>query len=284
MSMDYINELARVALAAECRDNERYLDGIKFEDALAVERDRVIQLLDGQVAMTNATVGQKAIWNLRPRSPLWSHLPRWEDRDGDLHEDRDEAVLASKRSIAAEQARATRRSQKSKPLRIESSLGTVEDVDLDEEEERLKLTKFYVPKEKQWRWWAYYDTVEFVADGQSTQPRMLRAYGATNVGDVFRTNLQIPGGIAGGHTFRMEAFHAVPVDAAFNDAPWDAHVTFVIGNMPYFAGSLAQAFLGMNSPISIPPRQNFYGEVWLRRAWVGRIRFQIEGLEAMDVY
>lgn len=275
---DYVSELARIYIAAERDADPRYLDGVKWGDALAVARDGVIAVMNGEVAIGYATPGQKAIWHGRPRSPRWSNLPLYEDHHGNLHETAEDAAASTTTWRNAQRLERTRRGR----LRVESSLGNIEDVDLDEIEEAHRRRR----PPTIWQWYALYDTIEFAGEVSR------RGFTSTHIGNCRLTNQQVPGSLPGAnHPFLLEHLYVIPLGLAngiltWNDVPWDAPVSFIVGGRIFFGPMpLSQAYLGVNAPAKIRSRQDISVLVDLPGGPCPglRLRVTIEGLRCNDM-
>jgi hypothetical protein len=104
-------------------------------------------------------------------------------------------------------------------------------------------------------YWNFWDTLVFEPRNQRNS---IRIFGNENIGYLQRSNLQVPGSLAGDSSFIVSNFYARVVGhARLSEVPWLTTITLTVGHAPLLQVPLTDAFLGVPCDIGIPTRQNF---------------------------
>lgn len=104
-------------------------------------------------------------------------------------------------------------------------------------------------------WDNVYDTVDLTHGGT------YRLFGCENVGNLFRTNLQVAGQIAGCASFTIHQMYAdLGRDLSIHDR---VIAELCIGQNLIWNGHIRDMFAGVPVGVVVPPRQNFYVRVYV---------------------
>ncbi len=267
--------LAMDWLKAEQRANPADWEGRVFDrDAMSVAIDRVIAVVSGQVAWQDTSPGDKAVWKSRVEAvPMFERA--WRSK-----EDPDTTVERTKL--------------------LDDILGTPEATPPYRGGPHDALTQLRPDAPRGPRlhgirerlWWTFYDTLRDVG----SEPQSYRLFGNRNIGDIFLTNLQVAGQLAGDQTFVVcSVYVTISSLEALHWAADNLLFQFTIGVRPMLpALYMRDMFRGVDllsagrRPLIIPVRQNFDVRVERRRDPPSDlppfdITYHIEGLQTRDV-
>lgn len=210
-----------------------------FEICFAV--DRVMRVLAGEIRWSETSAGDRAIWKLRFRDV--THFLRWRDRGGEIHGEE------IKKQIDQLTPTPDPTSQEA-PYRVSPRVQTTEQL-----------------------WWYYYDTATLDEKSADAERGVsFRLFTHKNVGNFFRSNLQVAGQVGADSRFIVTSMWMTisNLDALgwFGD---NVRAAFVVGDKamtPTMSGK--DLFMGVPftapyaRPLSIPSRQAFTVQVHLR--------------------
>ncbi len=271
--------LAMDWLKAEKKANPAEWEGRELDrGAMSVAIDRVVSVVTGQVAWPDASPGDRAVWKSRI-----VEMPQLEREWRTSGESVDEVLL---NQVAQDNAPGW-----DPPSRLRARAAG-QGPQLLGVRERL--------------WWNFYDTCRIVSDNSTSMsmfppslegPGSIRLFGNANIGNIWYTNLQIPGQMPGDSTFVLISMHvSLSSMEALNWAADNVMVQFTIGDR-YSAPALfvRDLFRGVTlndpgrRPLYIPVRQNYSAMVNIRRGKPDDVpdfdlTFHIEGLLTRDLY
>jgi hypothetical protein len=253
----------------------------QIKDEMTVAVDRVYEVISGNVKWEDASPGDKAVWKSRVTSvPMFARSWR---RNGEARTEDPEKRAEVERLLED-------------PIRVRTSDGIAR-----QRAETPRLgggPRLHGVRER--LWWVIYDTVRFDpsgrSDGNCVRSGSIRMFGNANIGNVFLTNMQVPGQMPGDSSFTLNCIYAsVSSLEALHWAADNVTVDFIIGerrSMPTLF--IRDLFRGVDLlqpgrfPLIIPVRQRYSATVTCRKEVPAEIppfdmTLHLEGLLTRDI-